>query len=416
MGNNSTKYINQELQRCDTHKIEPDDKAQYEFLTKLRGRRFNEATIVKRSVTSHGITYTHYGVLLSSDPIIVIQFGTGDLMNPVIQATYETDVLQWTIDERNPLDTEESEECLLNRAFKIMGSRHFSLIVCNSEHVANYIVKNDWRSDAVMRDTGITPIYIGISSEARTAMNKMPREIDVNFRKRQKITEHPLLKFEDERDVKVALLRETNNILVVGTSGSGKSNLINYLLGQCILDIAKSTFLGSTTTKTTFIKCYRNRKIVNIIDTPGVGDSKLSARELLKKITHPILSSQVYIHQIWIVQRCESAMSDGDRITLSNVVDWLKRKKKIENIKVIFTRCQTSNQPAGIDQIKRDFLKICKIEPLPNSSFTAVDLTDPTENPMSERNLLQAIQVFEKWIDEEPEPLQQSDFSLCRIL
>ena len=70
----------------------------------------------------------------------------------------------------------------------------------------------------------------------------------------------------------------SQTILLIGQTGSGKSTLGNWLIGEEVFDT-------SNYTSETFIKQSRKYGSINIIDTPGLSDSEGKDQENTKKMT-----------------------------------------------------------------------------------------------------------------------------------
>ena len=70
----------------------------------------------------------------------------------------------------------------------------------------------------------------------------------------------------------------SQTILLIGQTGSGKSTLGNWLIGEEVFDT-------SSYTSETVINHSRKYGSINIIDTPGLSDSEGKDQENTKKMT-----------------------------------------------------------------------------------------------------------------------------------
>ena len=72
-------------------------------------------------------------------------------------------------------------------------------------------------------------------------------------------------------------VHQTLNVLLIGTSGIGKSSLINYLAGATLAKVSKSGI--SCTTETMFYDVTLFNKKLRIFDTQGFNDTATSFTE-----------------------------------------------------------------------------------------------------------------------------------------
>jgi GTP-binding protein EngB required for normal cell division len=100
-------------------------------------------------------------------------------------------------------------------------------------------------------------------------------------------------------DLKITREKEKINILIVGRTGGGKSTLANVLTNT---DNFKTSAYAISQTKNFNKREFEwNGKGLRIVDTIGVGDTKLSTKNTLFKITEGILSMPEGINQVLYV-------------------------------------------------------------------------------------------------------------------
>lgn len=393
------------------HIMQPDGVKQEHFVSMLREKEFNTASIVRWPKTSYGVHYSHYGVILDTVPPYLIQFGGGNFHNATVEITITIDDGWECVYEK---ELEESErENLLNRAFKVVGSTRYSILLRNCEHVANYIVKNHWFSSQIEDNENFKIIYTKFVATVKDKINVTPNDIIVNADFIQ-ITETSLLDFNEIFEVKQKLSDTTNNILLLGPTGSGKSNLVNFLLGKRLVSTDLSP--DSVTTHTSFIKCTKSFNTVYLIDTLGLTDSRWDPVLIHKMITSRLLSKTIYIHQVWIVLRFESRLTSIDKKALHQALNWVQKTKKVENFKVILTHCPDDLVDGKKDCVLNEFKLILKDMMLPDNQFATVNFKDPTIFSQKTNNLSTQMQIIEQWLNESPEPLDEFDSPCCNIL
>ena len=100
------------------------------------------------------------------------------------------------------------------------------------------------------------------------------------------------------------------NVLLIGTSGSGKSSLINYLAGQDLAEVSDSG-ISCTKDNKSFKVTLLNKKL-RIFDTQGFNDTDLAFtkgnRNVASRIKFMLMneSSTKQIDAVWIAHSANS--------------------------------------------------------------------------------------------------------------
>jgi predicted GTPase len=100
------------------------------------------------------------------------------------------------------------------------------------------------------------------------------------------------------------------NVLLIGTSGSGKSSLINYLLGHDLAEVSDSGI--SCTKDNKFFEITLLNKKLRILDTQGFNDTDLALtkgnRNMASRIMFMLMneSSTRQIDAVWIAHSANS--------------------------------------------------------------------------------------------------------------
>jgi len=134
-----------------------------------------------------------------------------------------------------------------------------------------------------------------------------------------------------------------HNILLIGRTGSGKSTLANVLSNSHEF---KESPYGAGETREIQIKEFAYRGVkYRVIDTPGIGDTKLNPEEVLDKIAEAAYYAREGINQILFVTRGRFDKDEVDAYKLT---------------KAIFTDKEETNE--YITVVRTDFVKFKKEE------------------------------------------------------
>ena len=132
------------------------------------------------------------------------------------------------------------------------------------------------------------------------------------------------------------------NIVFIGPTGSGKSRLINFLVGKEMLQSESS--LSSVTRKIEAVTLRRldNSVQTNLIDTVGLLDTKLSTKEVLHLATEAMNKGFSSVHRFIIVLR-QGRLNPPEIDALEQVISWFGLdlpERKIQ-CSVIITHCDS---------------------------------------------------------------------------
>src|SRR5438067_1223633 len=97
-------------------------------------------------------------------------------------------------------------------------------------------------------------------------------------------------------------MTETKNILLIGRSGRGKSTLANVIIGT-ENKFKESSGSASETRKIQFEQFEDKKDNINylVIDTPGIGDTKLKDGEILDIIAKAVYLVRNGVSQVLFV-------------------------------------------------------------------------------------------------------------------
>jgi len=127
-------------------------------------------------------------------------------------------------------------------------------------------------------------------------------ELETNLNEEKSNNERLQRKLEQLTKAKNELERNSSavkNILLIGRTGNGKSTLANILTNTN--NFQESPSSTSETRKIKTGKFIHNGQKYQIIDTIGIGDTKLSEVEVLDELLRAISNSKDGIHRIFLV-------------------------------------------------------------------------------------------------------------------
>lgn len=85
-------------------------------------------------------------------------------------------------------------------------------------------------------------------------------------------------------------------VLIIGSTGNGKSTLVNLLKGEDVCDVGHGA--ASKTTGHQEVGINIEGAVYNLIDTIGIGDTSLSSEAVLYQLAHAISACRHGIVQV----------------------------------------------------------------------------------------------------------------------
>eukprot|EP00928_Gymnodinium_smaydae_P034347 TRINITY_DN24360_c1_g5_i1.p1 TRINITY_DN24360_c1_g5~~TRINITY_DN24360_c1_g5_i1.p1 ORF type:complete len:444 (-),score=56.58 TRINITY_DN24360_c1_g5_i1:458-1789(-) len=285
------------------------------------------------------IAVRHYFV---TDRKQLIQFGEGDSVTAAVEIC---------ADHYDNVYTEKEvkfNDAVRMRMLNVCGARGHSLALRNSEHFAKYIASGSWVSHQMFPGAPLhQQLLKHMDCETRKLINALPVEIDnirsrvlrPVFRKGKGFLEYVVTK----SIVADAEVNNACNVLVLGPTGSGKSNIINLLFNK---QVCASAFSACSVTRHMQIIQARapSEKLkwaygenVNVIDSIGFCDSELSPEEVLSLVKQHIKSTFLHIDKVVIV--CASGrFEQGQRQSIQNIMKWLNYKDYPYNFALVLNK------------------------------------------------------------------------------
>lgn len=314
-GSQISKVVKEEQTSWQNHKLTFNKNYNKETTTILDGFA-HSVTAVEIAYTSNmmlGLAYKHYYVtLVTARKHYYVEF----------QGTLNSDALVVLRNERfgegirqDCIDAAVDVGNILLRVRFILGMNNYSLVLRNCEHVANYVMYGAWySSQAIAKNLGNPFAYYCAQCNLATALvNSAPdgfyevgggsEEHMLPLMARMKEgTYHITYESADRTGSKIT--RDTFVAVFLGATGSGKSNLINWVFNNRVADSKRSV----TSVSVEVIFYYgrfsglgmSNRPIC-LVDTIGFGDTKIPERDLINLLSSKISLNCKHFNKVIVV-------------------------------------------------------------------------------------------------------------------
>eukprot|EP00092_Neocalanus_flemingeri_P071690 GFUD01088148.1.p1 GENE.GFUD01088148.1~~GFUD01088148.1.p1 ORF type:complete len:655 (-),score=157.51 GFUD01088148.1:124-2088(-) len=252
-------------------------------------------------------------------------------------------------------DMVEEEEFKMNkdvrkRMLQVIGpgNFNFSHVFRNSEHIARYVHSGAWISRQMNEDSmtndSIRRIFDShMSDDQKKLINTPPKELIVDEEGSMEVIHAELsdhVQYEQQTRLILSEDKEAQNIVFVGPTGCGKSNLVNQLYNKKVV-ISKAS-ASSVTRKMQFTQGdYKGRKC-NIVDTIGLCDTVLSETEVYDLIKDSIRANLVYIDKVAIV--CSGRIERAHKEAVKNIMNWLDYEHNKENFVFLYNKSDSDSE------------------------------------------------------------------------
>ena len=320
----------------------------------------------------------------------------------------------------------EKTKDVYGRMVNVLGADNFSLIFRNAEHVARYIHCGSWISMQTGRNGRLsTPFIKKMKEDEKQMMNTRPHEL---VKEKKEIV--PLYPDESNRKRFLSHLHQhfqrrtlssadddLYNIVFLGPTGSGKSTLINLLFNATInvaasgassvtrditfaqgiaqfntywpsgerssnknqngnendgspIKISGKDSITSKCSNVIISKATKSSKYVNVIDTVGFCDSKMSETEVITYVKDKLKDNLMHIDKVVFV--CSGRLEKTHQDSITQFMKWLKYDSFKRNFAFVYNKCD------GMDEGRRleNLSDVC--------SMLGVDTTVTNSNGSSE--------------------------------
>lgn len=320
-------------------------------------------------------SYQHWFIVVGDNSEYFIEFGSADLNHENARVNINN----------SPREHEKVKEATMNKVIRqriehVLGMKNYSLCLRNCEHVANYIFKGIWYSKQMENWATILEFFM---HDKAKFINKFP----------SKIRPHVFIESENREQVYSFISNEeielfepysmqyfldepandTYNILLIGPTGSGKSNLVNVIFNRKIVESEPG--FDPVTDEIVMIKCkgkiYNNEtnsyisKDIIVTDTIGLSDRNWEnnpSLDLFTFLKEHISCNFRKFDVVYIVFRNDRLLQDSIN-NIKNVLNWLDYENHLNRIRFIITKSDRLNDDAkyklkneaiGILDIKRN--------------------------------------------------------------
>ena len=277
----------------------------------------------------YGFEYQHWFV---TDGIWTIEFGGGDVTNCNV-IVHSNPKGKFTIDEEFKMTMDVKQ-----RMSKVCGATNYSLALRNCEHVARYIQCGVWVCFQMAGSGVLNKLFKSRMSAHTKLINVFPEELKPkpasmieiiqNYEELPRPDGSVTARYLGNSDMLTLSDNAGYNVVFLGPTGSGKSNLINMLFNKTVVESAATA--SSVTRQVQYIKgqfTYKNEqkttlKDMTIIDTLGFCDSVFSASEVLSMIQDSVKMNLAHIDKVVIV--CSGRIEGVHAKAIKLFMKWLQ--------------------------------------------------------------------------------------------
>eukprot|EP01091_Cochliopodium_minus_P019316 TRINITY_DN8089_c0_g1_i1.p1 TRINITY_DN8089_c0_g1~~TRINITY_DN8089_c0_g1_i1.p1 ORF type:complete len:402 (+),score=86.14 TRINITY_DN8089_c0_g1_i1:105-1310(+) len=266
----------------------------------------------------HTFTYNHYYL---TDGQFVIEFDGNDIHQDA-QITVSMAIKYTGCDYSVPYTfTQEMK----NRAKMIVGATSYSLMLRNCEHTVNYIIDGYWLSDQTNTSGIINDIFKNyLMNENQQKLNTRPDDLKKPFEPKEAPFRKDiptLFRFVNSTST-VQHNEKDFNIVVVGPTGVGKSNFINLISNQ---EIVESVSQPQSVTKDIIVNkgkfLVKGGKSGHFVDTVGLCDSHLSWMEVVNMIKNAIKNKLMHVDLF--IFFLPKRITQENRKSMEEILKWL---------------------------------------------------------------------------------------------
>ena len=284
-------------------------------------------------------------------------------------------------------DTFEFTAAMKERLQQVENTKNYSLMLRNCEHVTKYVVHGAWYSYQVGKENSIFFRHYQnmrlINEQALGLINTPPDDLFSSEQSKFLSLDSFLQNswsFKADYPQKQSIYipkKDSFNVVLLGPTGAGKSNIINYIFQQVVAVSKPSVGVVTDTIdfyRGVFQSSTKNKKHICLIDTDGFCDQNNANDGILLHAFHDDL---IEIHRIVFIV--------GDRfrpVDLKLIEDYQKKFNFAENsdsFTFILTKCDDYNADERNEFIE-DTLKLKQFQNFAKDGKGKSMLTEETIN------------------------------------
>jgi hypothetical protein len=273
----------------------------------------------------YGVKYFHYFV---TDNTWTIEFGGGELRSAIVTIHSMPKVRAYEVMKL------KNTEDVRARMKQLVGLTSYSMMLRNCEHVSKYICTGTWASAQTTQSSGIFfYLFKALSkaSDIEKRMNVLPRELKPKLEVKTIYPGmQPVIRYHKSLEYLTQNNNDHVNILVLGKTGVGKSRVVNLLFNKsaCASEQSAASITRSVqiVQGSSFLDRHAGvatKKTINVFDTVGLLDTKLSTTEVFQLTKRYLRSQVLYLDAIILVVQNPQFSRVSEAEEMKRYLSWL---------------------------------------------------------------------------------------------